>query len=55
VFWGARGGEFDGVDGGEARELHLFGNEVHENVESRAGHDVDEEAAKMSMEVFLEK
>jgi hypothetical protein len=55
VFWCARSGEFDGVDGGKACELHLFGNEVHENVEGRAWHDVNEEAAKMSMKVYAEE
>lgn len=34
----------DGVDGGEALALVLVRQEVHQAVEGRAGHDVDEEA-----------
>ena len=39
---GVGGGVADGVDGGEVVVLHLGGDEVDEDVEGYAGHDVDE-------------
>ena len=48
VFWRVGAGVADGVDGGECRELEVFGEEVHHDVQGGARHDVDEQPFAMS-------